>query len=103
MLFRSVVVAIPDSDGIAVDAAGGLWVARFMTSRMERYDAQGRLERAVETPYKAVASLTFGGDDLRDVYVAGGDLETADAGGIARIRVETPGRRPHVARLALRA
>jgi len=37
-------------------------------------------------------SLIFGGADMCDVYVAGGDFYNPGAGGIIRLRSEIPGK-----------
>lgn len=88
---RRLFAALPDSDGIALDSAGGLWVARYLTNGLEYYAPDGTLARRVALPFGAVASVTFGGPDLTDLIVAGGDLRTCGLGGILSIEVETPG------------
>jgi sugar lactone lactonase YvrE len=56
-------------DGIAVDAEGGVWVALWGGSGVNRYDAQGRLTDAVRLPCSQVTCPAFGGPDLTDLYV----------------------------------
>lgn len=80
-------------DGMTVDADGFVWVAKWGGGRVERYDINGKLERTIELPAGQVSCLTFGGDDLGDIYLttAGGhDKGThgPGAGALYRTRVE---------------
>jgi gluconolactonase len=70
-VFAQVEIGIPD--GLAVDEEGGVWVAVFRGSCVARYAPDGRLERKLEVPARAVTSLCFGGPDRRDLYVATAD------------------------------
>jgi sugar lactone lactonase YvrE len=56
-------------DGMAVDAEGHLWIAFFHAAAVRRYTPQGRLDRQIRLPVALVTSVTFGGDDLRDLYI----------------------------------
>src|SRR5919199_113114 len=56
-------------DGIAVDTEGGVWVALWDGSGVNRYDAQGRLTDVVRLPCSQVTCPAFAGPDLRDLYV----------------------------------
>jgi len=96
---RTLLAAMPDSDGIAMDRKGGLWVARYFTNTVEYFSPDGRLERRIELPFSAVASVTFGGPDLTDLYVVGGELKVSDLGGLLRFPVETPGLPPRKTRV----
>ena len=80
-------------DGLAVDAAGGVWVASYGGGRLVRFDPAGRAERRVEVPAKLVSSCCFGGDDLRDLVVTSQDNREAPErrGSIFRLRIELPG------------
>ncbi|MBI5091091.1 MAG: SMP-30/gluconolactonase/LRE family protein [Candidatus Hydrogenedentes bacterium] len=78
-------------DGITVDAEGFVWCAKWDGSALVRYSPEGVEERRYMFPAKKVSSVTFGGDDYRDVYVttAGGhkkETEGAGAGGLFRLR-----------------
>lgn len=70
-VFAQVEIGVPD--GLAVDEEGGVWVAVFRGSCVARYAPDGRLDRRVEVPARAVTSLCFGGPDRRDLYVATAD------------------------------
>lgn len=76
-------VEIPEAtgmpDGLTVDADGCVWVALWGGSALHRYDPKGRLDVVVELPTANVTSCTFGGGDLRDLYIttAREDLDEA--------------------------
>lgn len=94
-------------DGMAVDAAGQLWVAIFGGWRIDRFDAAGTKAGAVRFPCANVTKLAFGGIDGRTVYASTArkglspDALAAQplAGGLFSFRVETPGLPQHVLRL----
>lgn len=69
---RRVFAPIKDADGLSVDSQGGIWVARFASSAVVRYWPDGRIDRHCVLPVKEVQSVTFGGPDLRDLYVVTG-------------------------------
>jgi len=71
-------------DGLAVDEAGGVWVALGSGVAIARFTPGGVFDRAIEVPAEFVASLCFGGADRRDVYVT-------TAGTLFRTRVDVPG------------
>jgi len=56
-------------DGLTVDAEGFVWSAEWYGSCISRYDPDGKLERRIPVPAKQSSSLTFGGPDLRDIFV----------------------------------
>jgi sugar lactone lactonase YvrE len=80
-------------DGLAVDEAGGVWIALGDGGGVARFDAEGALDRVLAVPAAFVASLCFGGADRRDLYVAGvaDAAEPARGGTIWRTRVDVPG------------
>lgn len=80
-------------DGLAVDAAGGIWVAVYGGGCVQRFGADGKLDLTVPVPANAVTSLCFGGEDRRDLYVVSADNteDAARAGSIFRARAEVPG------------
>jgi gluconolactonase len=98
---RRVFVAMPRGapDGLAVDAEGFVWVATFGAGGVSRFTPEGELERHLEVPARGVTSVTFGGPDLRDLYVATADKssETARGGSIFRTRSPAPGLRAPLA------
>ncbi|MBI3797584.1 MAG: SMP-30/gluconolactonase/LRE family protein [Deltaproteobacteria bacterium] len=91
---RSISVsAVGGPDGLAVDEAGAIWVAIYNGGCAARYTPDGKLDRKVDVPAKAVTSLCFGGKDRRDLYVVTADNveEPARKGTIFRTRVEVAG------------
>ncbi|MBP2252348.1 D-xylonolactonase [Halarchaeum solikamskense] len=70
-------------DGMAVDADGDVWSARWNGSAVVRYDASATERERVRFPAAKVSSVAFGGPDYRDVYVttAGGDDRASEGDG----------------------
>ncbi len=56
-------------DGSAIDAEGCLWTCFWEGWRIVRYAPNGRIDRIVELPVERPTSCTFGGADLRTLYV----------------------------------
>ncbi len=86
-------------DGMAVDSAGFVWVALWGGGAIHRYGPAGELDLVVRLPVTQVSSCTFGGPDMRDLYVtsASRGLSADDrrrqpnAGAVFRVRVDVPG------------
>jgi gluconolactonase len=80
-------------DGLCVDEAGCLWVAVYGGRCAARYTPDGKLDRKVEVPAKAVTSVCFGGKDRRDLYIVTADNteEASRKGTIFRTRVDVAG------------
>lgn len=97
----------PVMDGLAIDAMGRVWSARFGGGCLVCYDSAGRELGRVELPTSRVTSAAFGGPDGRDLYIttAGGDETTpADdpgAGGLFRTRLDVGGRPEFRSRVGL--
>jgi sugar lactone lactonase YvrE len=66
-------VTIPEEDGapdgLWVDSEDGVWVALYGGSAVHHYDARGRRGEVIELPVSNVTSCTFGGADLRTLYI----------------------------------
>jgi sugar lactone lactonase YvrE len=56
-------------DGLTVDSEGFVWSAQWYGGCVIRYDPDGHVERRIALPAKQIASLTFGGLDLSDIYI----------------------------------
>ena len=80
-------------DGLAVDEDGCVWIAVYEGGCALRYTPDGREDRRIEVPAKAVTSLCFGGSDRRDFYIVTADnMEDPERKGtIFHTRVEVPG------------
>jgi D-xylonolactonase len=93
---RRVWLRLPENggepDGLTVDAQGYVWSARWDGSALYRYAPDGIEDRRIEFPARKVSSVTFGGDDLSDLYVTtalDGGVKTdegAGAGALFRLR-----------------
>lgn len=89
-------LALPD--GIAIDVAGGLWVAMYGTGQVWRL-ADGRVDTVLEVPTARVTSVALGGCDGLDLLVttAQEGMDAADlasdpaAGRLFRGRAAVPG------------
>jgi len=57
------------SDGMTIDAEGGLWVAFYDGWAVRRFSPSGALERTIDLPAARITSCAFGGPDLRHLYV----------------------------------
>ena len=92
---RRLAIKQPMSDGISVDSEGCVWIAAVQDAAIIRFTPDGRLDRRIEIPVREVASLTFGGEDLRDLYVVTGspiDRPTyARTGCVYRLRSDVAG------------
>lgn len=90
-------------DGLAVDAEGGVWSARFGRSAVVRYAPDGRETDRISLPVPKVSACAFGGADVRDLYVTTAsvglseeEIEDAfDSGDLFRVRVDVAGMPAH--------
>jgi D-xylonolactonase len=78
------------TDGMTVDAEGGVWVAALLAGEVQRFRPDGTLDRTITMPQKKVLSLVFGGPDLRDLYVVTAQSRRM-RGSIYRARCNVPG------------
>lgn len=74
MTDRRPFVTLPDNlagspDGLCVDEQGGVWTALYGGSAVHRYSPEGVLDQVIELPVVNVTACTFGGDDLRTLYI----------------------------------
>jgi len=92
---RRVFARVPrgNPDGLAVDEAGGVWVALGSGGGIARFRPGGELERVLAVPAPFVASLCFGGADQRDLYVttSGNSEHPERRGTVFRTRADVPG------------
>lgn len=66
-------------DGLTVDAEGGIWLAHWGGSRVTRYLPDGRVDRVLAMPVQQVTSCTFGGPDLRTLFITTASIGLTDA------------------------
>ncbi len=56
-------------DGSTVDSEGFLWSCRWNGSCVARFDPNGKLDYVIELPVPNVTSCTFGGSDLKTLFI----------------------------------
>lgn len=56
-------------DGLTIDAEGGVWVCLFGGGALRRYSSEGVLEAHIALPVPHATCPTFGGEDLRTLYL----------------------------------
>ena len=82
-------------DGMAMDAAGNLWVADCRPEGgVVSYDPNGNILSRVHVPANRTMSLAFGGADGKTVFVTTGCASTGQVGhdgGVFAFRTDTPG------------
>ena len=101
---RRVAVELPENlgypDGVAIDSADNVWVAVWAGWSVVCFDPRsGGMLARVNVPAAQVTACAFGGPDLRHLYITtarkgldGAALaEQPNAGGVFRVRVDTPG------------
>ncbi len=93
-------------DGLTVDAEGHVWTAQWNGGRVIRLKPDGTEDFAIRLPAKKVSSVTFGGDDLTDLFLttAGGDHRDEEgdgAGALFRVRAGIQGRTEYLSRIGL--
>jgi len=83
-------------DGATLDSQGRLWSAVWDGFGVVRLREDGSVAERIALPTGKVSSVTFGGDDLSDMYIttASGNMprqgDTA-AGALFRVRMDIPG------------
>jgi sugar lactone lactonase YvrE len=56
-------------DGSTIDSQGYLWNCRFFGSCVVRVLPDGMIDRVIEMPVKNITTCTFGGTDLKTLYI----------------------------------
>lgn len=56
-------------DGLCVDAEGGVWTAISEGGEVRGYAPDGTLSHVIALPVRKVTACTFGGDDMRTLYI----------------------------------
>lgn len=86
-------------DGSVIDAEGYLWNCRFFGKCIVRIAPDGRIDRVVEMPVTNITTATFGGPDLRTLFVtsaaAGRQAGERLAGSLWALRCTVPGLPEH--------
>jgi sugar lactone lactonase YvrE len=66
------------TDGLCLDAEGGVWLGAAGEQRCQRIDAQGRLAETVETPGWSCIAPMLGGPDGRTLFMAVSQMDSPD-------------------------
>lgn len=56
-------------DGVIVDAEGFLWVGHWAGWRVSRYSPEGKVERTIKLPVPTATCMSFGGQELDELYI----------------------------------
>lgn len=91
-------------DGLCVDAEGNVWVTLFERSVINMYRPDGRPGACVRLPVRRPTSCTFGGPDMRTLYITSARIglsdselqEQAQAGGVWAVEVAQTGQTENV-------
>jgi len=82
-------------DGSTVDAEGYLWNCRYDGGCIVRISPEGKIDRVIEMPVRKVTTCTFGGADLKTLFVTTASVDAAPgerlAGGLFAIQCEVSG------------
>jgi sugar lactone lactonase YvrE len=102
---RTEIISIPEGagapDGMTIDEEGKLWIAHYGGAKVSRWDPHtGEQLMEIKVPARNVTSCTFGGKDLRDLYITTARdglseeqlKEYPMSGGLFRIKLEVKGR-----------
>jgi len=98
-LFANIPEATGTPDGLAVDSEGFVWSAQWDGWCITRYDPEGRVERVINLPVPRPTSCTFGGPDMKTLFVTTARIrlsaqqltEAPLSGSILSIAVSVPG------------
>jgi D-xylonolactonase len=81
-------------DGMAVDEAGGVWVAAIGAGKVVRIAPDGREDLVLEVAMPYVSALCFGASDRRDLFVTtfgGPPYDLQHTGSVVTTRVDVAG------------
>jgi sugar lactone lactonase YvrE len=82
-------------DGSAMDSQGYLWNCRYYGKCIVRVAPDGTIDRVIEMPVTNITSCTFGGENLKTLYITtasnGAPPEERLAGGLFTIHTDIPG------------
>ena len=90
-------------DGLAVAEDGSIWVAIARRAAVRIWNTDGSERPPLPCPLPMPTSLSFGGSDMRDLYIVTGSdgLDTDHGGAVLRVRTDVPGLPLAVARVPL--
>jgi sugar lactone lactonase YvrE len=90
-------------DGSTVDSEGYLWNCRYYGGCIVRLAPDGTIDRVVEMPVRNPTTCTFGGKDLKTLYVTSASSEASPddhfAGGLYAISTDITGQQENKFRI----
>ncbi|HZM01537.1 MAG TPA: SMP-30/gluconolactonase/LRE family protein, partial [Candidatus Saccharimonadales bacterium] len=89
-------------DGMAVDAEGCVWSARWGGACILRFSPAGQLRGRTDFPTPNITSLCFGGNDLDQLFVTSASTKqppNPNAGALFQTRPPIPGRKVFKSRI----
>jgi len=91
-------------DGSAMDSEGYLWNCRFFGGCIVRVASDVKFDRVVEMPLQKITTCTFGGPDLKTLYVTTARIESPAgdrlAGGLYAIPTKVAGQAENVFKIS---
>ncbi len=78
-------------DGMKLDVEGNLWVAVHTLGELWQISPEGEKLHTIKMPSNLVTNLTFGGDDMKTMYVTCPEDWVTDNGKIYTLRVPVAG------------
>jgi len=77
---KRTIITIPENegypDGMTIDTEGMLWIAHWDGWQISRWDPQtGKKLLSIPFPAARITSCTFGGNDLRDLYITSAGID----------------------------
>jgi len=93
-------------DGMTVDTQGNIWSARWNGSALFHYSPEGHEMQRIDFPAKKVSSVTFGGQNLEDLYITTAltdstkSIEGIGAGALFRLKTGARGRQENFSKIA---
>lgn len=97
-----------EPDGLTVDYEGYVWSAQWNGSCVKRYDTNGKEVMKIILPTEKITSLTFAGDDCKDIFITsaiGEDKEVQkkdnNAGALFNFKYGVAGLPEHLSRICI--
>ena len=78
-------------DGMKLDVEGNLWIAVHSRAELWRISPEGEKIDSIKLPSKLVTNLTFGGADMKTMYVTCPEDWVSDTGKVYTLRVPVAG------------
>lgn len=86
------VIPLEDSDGLALDTSGNLWIACWSTGTLKQFSPAGLCLQSLSFGYPHIVSVAFASTDPDYLYITtGGNVDRPGAGDVLRMRVDVPG------------